>query len=289
MEHTAATPRPTQAPQPPRGQGAVTARVLDVRHWTDSLFSFRVERPASFRFRSGAFVMLGLPADRPGSQPPAEAPTPPPVMRAYSIASPAWDDGLDFYSIKVPDGALTSRLQHLQAGDSVLLHTKAVGTLSLDALLPGHTLWMLATGTGIAPFASLLRDPDTYTAYERVVVMHACRTPDELAYGRHLVDGLSQDPLVGETAPGKVLYYPTTTRTPSERMGRITDNLASGKVFADLGLPPVSPARDRVMVCGSLAFNRDVQSILKGLGMIEGSLSRPQHFVVEKAFVGEGV
>jgi len=253
--------------------------VTDVRHWTDRLFSFRTTRPRSLRFRSGEFVMIGLLDDR-GK----------PLLRAYSIASPAWDDELEFYSIKVPDGPLTSRLQHIAVGDEIILRPKPVGTLVLDALLPGKRLWMLATGTGIAPFASLIRDPETYEKYEQVVLMHTCREVAELAYGRTLVESLPEDPLIGEMVGDKLVYYPTTTREDSAHMGRITDNLASGKVFDDLGLPRgLSPEGDRAMVCGSLAFNADVKAVLEGLGLREGANSEPREFVVEKAFVGDGI
>ena len=256
--------------------------VTAVKHWTDWLFSFRVTRPASLRFRSGEFVMIGLPGDN-GK----------PILRAYSIASPNWDEELEFYSIKVPDGPLTSRLQHIRPGDKIILRPKPVGTLVLDALLPGKRLWFLATGTGIAPFASLMRDPETFERYEQVVMMHTCRTKAELDYGRELVENLRHDPLLtelyGDGFADRLVYYPTTTREPSPVMGRITDNLASGKVFADLGLPPMNPADDRAMVCGSLAFNVDVKAVLEGFGLREGANSEPREFVVEKAFVGEGV
>ena len=256
--------------------------VTAVKHWTDWLFSFRVTRPASLRFRSGEFVMIGLPGDN-GK----------PILRAYSIASPNWDEELEFYSIKVPDGPLTSRLQHIRPGDKIILRPKPVGTLVLDALLPGKRLWFLATGTGIAPFASLMRDPETFERYEQVVMMHTCRTKAELDYGRELVGNLRHDPLLtelyGDGFADRLVYYPTTTREPSPVMGRITDNLANGKVFADLGLPPMNPADDRAMVCGSLAFNVDVKAVLEGFGLREGANSEPREFVVEKAFVGEGV
>ena len=252
--------------------------VTAVTHWTDRLFSFRVTRPRALRFRSGEFVMIGLPDDA-GK----------PLLRAYSIASPSWDDELEFYSIKVPDGPLTSRLQHIRPGDEIILRPKPVGTLVLDALLPGRRLWFLATGTGIAPFASLMRDPETYEKFDTVVMMHTCRTVAELEYGRRLVEALKTDELVGEMAAGKLLYYPTTTREAFDRMGRVTDNLASGKVFADLGLPPMDPATDRAMVCGRLAFNVDVKAILEGFGLREGANSDPREYVVEKAFVGEGI
>ena len=252
--------------------------VTAVRHWTDRLFSFRVTRPQSLRFRSGEFVMIGLLDDN-GK----------PLLRAYSIASPSWDDELEFYSIKVPDGPLTSRLQHIQPGDQIILRPKPVGTLVLDALLPGKRLWFLATGTGVAPFASLMRDPETYERYDEVYMLHTCRTVVELDYGRELVESLKDDPLIGEFVGDKLRYYPTTTREQSPRMGRITDNLESGKVFNDFDIPPLSPETDRAMVCGSLAFNLDVKEVLEGFGLREGANSDPKEYVVEKAFVGDGI
>ncbi|AUM74833.1 ferredoxin--NADP reductase [Paracoccus jeotgali] len=279
-----ATSTATTTPAPNRGKPTLpdAQTVTAVRHWTDWLFSFRVTRPPSLRFRSGEFVMIGLLGDN-GK----------PLLRAYSIASPNWDDELEFYSIKVPDGPLTSKLQHIQVGDEIILRPKPVGTLVLDALLPGKRLWLLATGTGIAPFASLMRDPESYERYEQVIVMHTCRTADELAYGAELVEQLRDDPLLaemyGEDFHKRLLYYPTTTREDSPRMGRITDNLTSGKVFADLDLPPMDPEHDRAMICGSLAFNIDVKAVLEGFGLREGANSEPREFVVEKAFVGEGI
>jgi ferredoxin/flavodoxin---NADP+ reductase len=252
--------------------------VTKVTHWTDRLFSFRVTRPKSLRFRSGEFVMIGLPGDD-GR----------PILRAYSIASPSWDEELEFYSIKVPDGPLTSRLQHIQPGDQIILRPKPVGTLVLDALLPGRRLWFLATGTGLAPFASLMRDPETYEKFDQVIMMHTCRERAELEYGWQLVEGLRDDPLIGEMVEGKLLYYPTTTREQSARMGRITDTLSSGKVLSDLGLAPFDPATDRAMVCGSLAFNVDVKAVLESFGLTEGANSDPREYVVEKAFVGDGI
>lgn len=252
--------------------------VTHVKHWTDRLFSFRVTRPQSLRFRSGEFVMIGLMGD-----------TGKPLLRAYSIASPAWDEELEFYSIKVPDGPLTSKLQHIQVGDEIILRPKPVGTLVHDALMPGKRLWFLATGTGLAPFASLMREPETYEKYDQVIMMHTCREVAELEYGRQLVESLHDDPLIGDLVGDKLVYYPTTTREAFPHMGRVTDNLTTGKVFADLGLPKMNPAEDRAMVCGSLAFNVDVKAILEGFGLREGANSDPKEFVVEKAFVGDGI
>ncbi|MCP3968723.1 MAG: ferredoxin--NADP reductase [Rhodobacteraceae bacterium] len=249
--------------------------VLSVRHWDDRLFSFRVTRSASFRFRSGEFVMIGLPGDN-GK----------PILRAYSIASPFWDEELEFYSIKVQDGPLTSRLQNIRPGDQVIVKTKTTGTLVLDALLPGSRLWMLSTGTGVAPFASLMREPETYAKFDQVILTQTCRRNSELAYGRHLADTLADDPLVGEEAAAKFRRYATTTREPSAHMGRITDLIENGKVFDDLGLPPLDPALDRVMICGSMALNLDLKRILDARGFTEGANSRPGEYVIEKAFVG---
>ena len=251
------------------------ATVTEVTHWTDRLFSFRVERPKSLRFRSGEFVMIGL-LKEDGK----------PLLRAYSIASPAWADELEFYSIKVQDGPLTSRLQHIQPGDQIILRPKPVGTLVHDALLPGKRIWFFATGTGIAPFASLIRDPQTYEDYDQVILTHTCREVAELEYGRRLVESLSEDPLIGEMVGGKLCYYPTTTREESPKMGRVTTLMEDGTLFADLGVADFGPETDRAMVCGSLDFNMDMKALLEGAGLREGANSEPAEYVVEKAFVG---
>ena len=247
--------------------------VLGIHHWTDELFSFRLTRPASFRFRSGEFVMLGL---MDGAKP---------LLRAYSVASPSWDDGLDFYSIKVQDGPLTSKLQHIKEGDKVLLGRKPTGTLVLDALKPGKRLFFFSTGTGFAPFASLLREPETYEKFENVIVTHTCRNVEDLAYSKDLVDNLKDDPLVGEDAPERVTYYATTTREEFPRMGRITDLITSGKFFEDLGVEGFDPENDRIMICGSNAMLADTKQISLDNGFDEGSNAAPGAFVVEKAFV----
>lgn len=248
--------------------------VTTVKHWTDSLFSFRVTRPQSLRFRSGEFVMIGL-LKEDGK----------PLLRAYSIASPSWDDELEFYSIKVQDGPLTSRLQRITAGDQIILRPKPVGTLVLDALLPGKRLWMTCTGTGIAPFAALLRDPETWEAYDQVIVAHTCRTKDELQYGAEIVAALPDDPLIGELVGDKLHYYPTTTRDPSPIEGRISDHIRDGRVFDAFGLPAWNADEDRVMVCGNMALNKDIMSLCADHGLQEGANSDPKHFVVEKAFI----
>lgn len=266
---TVVTPIAAKAPVLPDAQ-TVTA----VTHWTERLFSFRVTRPKSLRFRSGEFVMIGLMGD-----------TGKPLLRAYSIASPSWDEGLEFYSIKVPDGPLTSRLQHLEVGDQVILRPKPVGTLVLDALLPGKRLYLVATGTGIAPFASLTRDPEIYERFDEVILTHTCRNTCELGYGQDLMNRLAADPLVGEEAALKLRYYPTTTQETSARQGRITTLIQDGTLAADLGVPPLGP-EDRVMICGSMGLNTDVKAICEAAGLEEGSNSAPGGFVLEKAFVG---
>lgn len=270
---------PVKLPTLPDAQ-VVTA----VKHWTDRLFSFRVTRPASLRFRSGEFVMIGLmndPDPKTGKQKP--------LLRAYSIASPSWDDELEFYSIKVPDGPLTSRLQHIQPGDEIILRPKPVGTLVHDALLPGKRIWLFATGTGFAPFASLLRDPQTYEDYDEVIITHTCREAGELQYGAELIESIRNDELlqelIGEENLAKLRYYPTTTREPSAKMGRITDLMRSGEAFADLSVDPISPENDRAMICGNLAFNLELKEMLEEYGLREGANSAPREYVVEKAFL----
>ncbi|PWK70573.1 ferredoxin--NADP reductase [Aminobacter sp. AP02] len=263
--------KPLQFPIP---ANVYAETVVSVKHYTDRLFAFRITRPQSLRFRSGEFVMIGLPN--------AEKP----VFRAYSVASPSWDDELEFFSIKVPDGPLTSELQKIQPGDTVLMRQKSTGTLVLDALTPGKRLFMISTGTGIAPFASLLRDPDTYERFEQVVLTHTCRDVAELAYGQELVANLESDPLIGELTHGRVTLYNSTTRETSECMGRITALISSGKFYSDLGIEKLDPETDRIMICGSMHMLKDVKELAESLGFVEGSLSEPGTFVVERAFVG---
>lgn len=259
--------------------------VTAVTHYTDTLFSFRVTRPATMRFRSGEFVMIGLMGD-----PDPKTGKQRPLLRAYSIASPAWDDELEFYSIKVQDGPLTSKLQHLKVGDEIILKPKPVGTLVHDALLPGKRLYFFATGTGFAPFASLLREPETYENYDEVIVTHTCRDVAELTYGRDLIKNLLADEmmieLLGAENLAKIRYYPTTTREQSPKMGRITTLIENGALFSDLGVPALNPETDRAMVCGSLAFNLDIKALMEKAGLHEGANSEPGQFVIEKAFVG---
>jgi ferredoxin--NADP+ reductase len=248
-------------------------RVTWVHHWTDRLFSFRCTRDTAFRFRAGEFAMIGLLVN--GK----------PLVRAYSVASPTWDEELEFLSIKVQEGPLTSRLQHVAVGDTVLIGRKPTGTLVTDNLLPGRTLWLLATGTGLAPFLSLAREPDVYDQYERVVVAHTVREVAELAHRALFERDLPDHEFLGEIVAGKLLYYPSVTREPFRHQGRITDLIESGRIFADLGLPALSPEHDRVMLCGSEAMNRDMKAMLEARGFAEGSNNAPGTYVVEKAFV----
>ena len=253
--------------------GCYALTVQDVQHYTDSLFRFRVTRPMQFRFRSGEFVMIGLPN--------AEKP----VFRAYSVASPSWDEELEFFSIKVSDGPLTEHLQKIRPGDTVLMRKKSTGTLVNDALLPGKRVWMFSTGTGIAPFASLIRDPETYDKFDQVVLTHGCRTIAELKYGEDLVAGLREDPLVGDLVRDKLIHYTTVTREDFARQGRITDLITSGKLFSDLGLPRMGPEEDRAMICGSMAMLKDTKDLCLSHGLEEGANNKPAQFVVERAFV----
>ncbi|WP_428149759.1 ferredoxin--NADP reductase [Brevundimonas sp.] len=252
--------------------------ILWTRRWTDRLFSFAIERPESFRFRSGEFVMIGLPAEQPGGKP---------TVRAYSIASPAWAEELEFFSIQVPDGPLTSRLGLLEAGDRVLLGKKSTGTLVLDALTGGARLYLIASGTGLAPWLAVLRDPETWERFDEVIVTHTVREAGDLAYRQFLIQNIYDDPLVGDLARGRLVYYPTVTREPFVRTGRITDRIDSGAFFADLGLGRgFDPSVDRAMLCGSTPMIRDVAARLESAGLTEGSNAAPAQFVLERAFVG---
>ena len=248
-------------------------RVLKVHHWTDSLFSFTTTRDPSFRFRNGQFTMVGIEVE--GR----------PVLRAYSMASANYEDTLEFFSIKVPDGPLTSRLKHLQEGDIVLVGRKPTGTLLLDNLLPGRTLYLFGTGTGLAPFLSVIKDPETYERFERVVLTHTCRSVAELAYADTITKDLPEDEFLGEEVRRKLIYYPTVTREPFRTRGRITDLIRSGAMAADLDLPTLHPETDRVMLCGSPQMLQELRELLDERGFEEGSHSEPGHFVVEKAFV----
>jgi ferredoxin/flavodoxin---NADP+ reductase len=259
----------------PTANGPTLETVLSVEHFTDRLFAFRTTRPASFRFRSGEFVMIGLPVA--GK----------PLLRAYSIACPEWDETLGFYSIKVPDGPLTSRLQLIAPGDQVLLGRKTVGTLVLDALTGGRTLWLLSTGTGIAPFASIIRTPETYSRFERVVLVHSCREAAELKYGQALVADAKADPLVGDEATAQLSHITSVTREAWPLTERITTMIDNGSLFAAAGLDQAAfdPAHDRVMICGSLDMLTDLKARCVAAGLEEGSNSAPGAFVIEKSFV----
>ena len=259
---------------PPDGCFAET--VTEIEHYTDGLFRFRMTRPASFRFRSGEFVMIGLPGDSPGDSP---------VFRAYSIASPNWDETLEFYSIKVPGGPLTERLQHIRPGDTIWMRRKSTGTLVTDALTPGRTLWMFATGTGIAPFASIVRDPESYEKFDRLLLIQGCRHVAELAYARGLAAMMPDDPLVGDQAATRLQVITATTREASAITGRLTTCLADGRLEAAAGAM-LHPDGDRVMICGSMAMLTDMCAIMRDRGFVEGSNARPADFVIEKAFVG---
>ncbi|MDP2801773.1 MAG: ferredoxin--NADP reductase [Phreatobacter sp.] len=248
-------------------------RVIDVRHYTDRLFSFKTTRDPAFRFVNGQFTMIGLEIN--GR----------PLLRAYSIVSSNYEDNLEFFSIKVPDGPLTSHLQNIKVGDQILVGRKPVGTLVQDALLPGRNLYLCGTGTGLAPFISVVKDPEVYDRFENVVLIHGTRFIAEQAYGDFVSKELPNDELIGELVREKLKYYPTVTREPYVHNGRITELLDSGTLQAELGLPPLDKANDRVMICGSPAFLKDMVDMLVARGFDEGAISGPGHFVIEKAFV----
>jgi ferredoxin/flavodoxin---NADP+ reductase len=248
-------------------------QVLSVRHWTDSLFSFTTTRDPAFRFLNGQFTMLGLEVD--GR----------PLLRAYSLASANHEEQLEFFSIKVAEGPLTSRLQKIREGDIVLIGRKPTGTLITDNLIKGQRLLLLSTGTGLAPFASLIKDPDVYERFGTIVLVHGSRAVAELAYGEQLVESLRRDEFFGDVLADKLIYYPTVTREPFRNRGRITDLLTSNRLFDDISLPALDLETDRVMLCGSPAMLEDLRRILAERGFIEGSHSEPGHFVIEKAFV----
>jgi ferredoxin--NADP+ reductase len=244
-----------------------------VHHWTDRLFTFRCSRDATFRFAAGQFAMIGLSVE--GK----------PLVRAYSMVSAPHEDFLEFLSIKVPDGPLTSRLQHIQPGDQVLIGRKSVGTLLPDNLLPGRTLWLYGTGTGLAPFMSLIKEPEIYDRFEKVVLLHGVREAKELAYHDFISDTLPNHEFLGELVRDKLVYYPTVTREAFRNQGRVTDLIENGKLFSDLGVPPISIEHDRVMLCGSPEMLAQMRGLLEVRGFQEGANNRPGHYVVEKAFV----
>lgn len=251
-----------------------TEQVLSVRHWNDTLFSFTTTRDPGLRFHNGHFVMLGLEVD--GK----------PLMRAYSIASANYEENLEFLSIKVPDGPLTSRLQHLKEGDAVLVSKKPVGTLVIDDLKPGKRLYLFATGTGLAPFMSIIKDPDIYERFEKVVLVHGVRFKSELAYSDFIETGLPNNEYFGDVVRDKLIYYPTVTREPFRNQGRITHVVESGKLFEDTGLPPLDPAVDRAMLCGSPHMLADISAMLNARGfVVSAGVGQPGDYVIERAFV----
>ncbi len=249
-------------------------RVLSVHHWTDRLFSFTTTRDASLRFSNGHFTMIGLRKED-GK----------PLLRAYSIASANYEEHLEFLSIKVQDGPLTSKLQHIQVGDTIIVGRKPTGTLLIDYLLPAKRLYLLSTGTGVAPFLSIIRDPETYERFEQVVLIHGTRQVEELAYHDYITEHLPKHEFLGELIAGKLLYYPTVTREEFRNQGRVTTLLENGKIAADLGLPPLNPAEDRVMICGSPEMLRDLKAMMEARGFNEGNTTKPGDYVIERAFV----
>jgi ferredoxin--NADP+ reductase len=248
-------------------------RVLSVHHWTDTLFSFKTTRDPTFRFRNGEFTMIGI---KVGEKP---------LLRAYSVVSANYEEHLEFFSIKVQNGPLTSKLQHLQVGDPIIVSRKPTGTLVLDNLHSGRNLYLLGTGTGLAPFMSIIKDPETYDRFEKVVLLHGCRQVNELAYGETITEGLPSDEFVGELVREKLVYYPTVTREPFRNRGRITDLITSGKLFEDIGVDALDREHDRVMLCGSPQMLADLKVLLEGNGFIEGNHGEPGDYVIEKAFV----
>lgn len=251
-----------------------TERVLHVHHWNDTLFSFKTTRDPALRFHNGHFVMIGLEVN--GK----------PLMRAYSIASSNYEEHLEFLSIKVQDGPLTSRLQHLKEGDPILISKKPVGTLIADDLLPGKNLYLFGTGTGLAPFMSIIKDPDIYEKFEKVVLVHGVRQVNELAYANYIEDELPNNEYFGDIVRGKLIYYPTVTREPFRNQGRLTDLIVSGKLTDDVGLPPLNPETDRAMLCGSPSMLADTAALLDARGfVVSPGVGQPGHYVIERAFV----
>ena len=248
-------------------------RVLTVHHWTDRQFSFTTTRDPALRFLNGHFTMIGLRVN--GK----------PLLRAYSIVSANYEEHLEFLSIKVPDGPLTSRLQHIQVGDSIVVGKKPTGTLVIDYLLPGKRLYMMSTGTGLAPFMSIIRDPATYEKFAQVILVHGVREVAELAYHDYLEKELPAHEFLGEMVTRQLKYYPTVTREPFRYQGRITDLIENGKMFTDLGVPAINPAEDRVMICGSPGLLKDLKHMLEARSFKEGNTTTPGDFVVERAFV----
>ena len=249
-------------------------QVLSVHHWNDSLFSFKTTRDPGLRFENGQFVMIGLEVE--GR----------PLMRAYSIASPNYEDHLEFFSIKVPNGPLTSRLQHLKAGDAVQVSKKPTGTLLLSDLLPGKHLYLLSTGTGLAPFISVIQDPETYERFDKVILVHGVRHVSDVAYESFIRENLPNNEFFGQELRDKLIYYPTVTREPFRNQGRITDLMRSGKLFTDIGLPPINPEHDRAMICGGPEMLDETSAVLDEFGLtVSPRLGSAAHYVIERAFV----
>ena len=254
--------------------GHITEKIVSVHHWNDGLFSFTTTRNRALRYENGQFVMIGLEVD--GR----------PLMRAYSIASPNYEENLEFFSIKVPDGPLTSRLQHLKPGDDLLVSRKPTGTLVLHDLLPGKHLYLLSTGTGLAPFMSVIRDLDVYDRFDRIILIHGVRTVSELAYRHYITHELPQHEFLGDAVREKLIYYPTVTREAFHNRGRLTELIESGKLATDIGLPPLDPAIDRVMICGSAAMLKDSRELLDRRGFnMSKRIGEPGDYVIEHAFV----
>jgi len=248
-------------------------QVTDVHHWTDRLFSFKTTRNQGFRFKNGHFTMIGL--EREGK----------PLLRAYSLASANYEDELEFFSIKVPDGPLTSELQNIQVGDELLVNSKTTGTLVLDNLLPGRNLYLIATGTGLAPFLSIIKDPEIYEHFDRVVLTHGCRFVEELAYRDVITEHLPEHEYLGDDVRDKLVYYPTVTREEFRNTGRLTDLLDNGKLPRDIGLDPIDPDTDRFMICGSPSMLKDICALLDHRGFKESRHGKQAHYVIERAFV----
>lgn len=251
----------------------ITERVTSVHHWNDTLFSFTTSRDPGFRFKNGHFTMIGLQNE--GR----------PLLRAYSIVSANYESELEFFSIKVQDGPLTSKLQHLQVGDEVFVSTKPTGTLIVDHLIPGRNLYLLSTGTGLAPFISIIKDPEVYEAYDKIILTHGVRHVGDLAYEKFITDELPNNEYFGEMIRDKLIYYPTVTREPFRNQGRLTDLMASGKLFSDIGLEDIDPEHDRFMLCGSPGMLKDTCRILDERGFREARHGDQGHYVIERAFV----
>lgn len=247
--------------------------VTSVRHWNDTLFSFTTTRSPHLRFKTGQFLMIGLMVD--GK----------PLVRAYSIASPSYAEQLEFYSIKVQDGPLTSRLQHLQVGDKVLVGRKPTGSLIIDNLLPGKRLFLFASGTGLAPFLGIIREPEFYENYEQIILIHGVRLVSELGYHDYILNELPKDEYLGEQASRQLIYYPMVTREPFAHQGRVTDILHDDQLTAQIGLPAFDPVHDRVMICGSQFMLKDTADLVRARGFTEGNGAAPAEFVIERAFV----